>query len=264
MTPSAYAANESVHRGRHICLPFETVTEKESAVRSFIHEGLARGKRCLFVGSREDYEKLAVDLEAEGICARRAEARGALVFRTPEEQYLDRGAFDPETVLARLERAIEEALAAGFAGLCATGELMRVPSDDVWRLIVRYEAEINECFARLPFVALCRYPRTVVPPHRVQDVLRTHPVAVVRGEPCDNPFYERPQLALSDDPQSRVDWQLRQMRVQHRAQRRLQDKTASAVTAAVELATELETLRSTLTTTPTPTPPPRSGDPGRS
>jgi hypothetical protein len=71
-------------------------------------------------------------------------------------------------------------------------------------------------------------------------------VAIVRGETCDNPFYERPELALSDDSQSRVDWQLRQMRVQQRVQRRLEDKTTSAVTAAVELATELETLRSTL------------------
>jgi hypothetical protein len=69
---------------------------------------------------------------------------------------------------------------------------------------------------------------------------------VVRGETCDNPFYERPELALSDDSQARVDWQLRQMRVQSRAKRHLEDKTTSAVTAAVELATELEMLRSTI------------------
>ena len=68
----------------------------------------------------------------------------------------------------------------------------------------------------------------------------------MRGETCDNPFYERPALALSDDSQARLDWQLRQLRVQNRVQRRLEDKTTSAVTAAVELATELETLRSTI------------------
>ena len=77
-------------------------------------------------------------------------------------------------------------------------------------------------------------------------MLRTHPVAVVRGEACANPFYERPELALSDDSQARLDWQLRQLRVQNRTQRHLEEKTVSAVTAAVELATELEALRSTL------------------
>ena len=85
-----------------------------------------------------------------------------------------------------------------------------------------------------------------MPASRVQDVLRTHPIAVVRGETCDNPFYERPALALSDDSQARLDWQLRQLRVQNRVQRRLEAKTTSAVTAAVELATELETLRSSI------------------
>ena len=246
MSSSAHAASDSAHRGRHSCLPFESESEKETAVLSFIHEGLAHGKRCLFVGTRAEYEQLGLHLEEEGICSLRAESRGALIFSTQEEEYLTNGVFDPNVVLARIDRYVREALADGFTGLCATGELMNVPSDEVWRQIVWYEAQINENFARLPFTGLCRYPRTVVPANRVRDVLRTHPVAVVRGETCDNPFYERPALALSDDARARVDWQLRQLRVHNRAQRHLQAKTTSAVTAAVELATELETLRSSI------------------
>ena len=246
MSSPVHAANDSAHHGQHICLPFETESEKEAAVLSFIHEGLAHGKRCLFVGTRAEYEQLGLLLEEQGICSLRAEARGALIFSTPEDEYLTNGVFDPNAVLARIDRFINEALADGFTGLCATGQLMNVPSDAVWREIVWYEAQINENFARLPFTGLCRYPRMVVPANRVQDVLRTHPVAVVREETCDNPFYERPALALSDDSRARLDWQLRQLRVHNRAQRRLQDKTTSAVTAAVALATELETLRSTI------------------
>jgi len=246
MIPTEHAANDSAHRGRHICLPFESESEKEAAVLSFIHEGLAHGNRCLFVGTRAEYEQLGLLLEEEGICSLRAESRGALIFSTQEDEYLTNGVFDPNAVLTRIDRYIKEALADGFTGLCATGELMNVPSDALWREIVWYEAQINENFARLPFVGLCRYPRTVVPPNRVQDVLRTHPIAIVRGETCDNPFYERPELALSDDSQARLDWQLRQLRVQNRVQRHLEDKTTSAVTAAVELATELETLRASI------------------
>ncbi len=246
MISNAHGPAESAHRGRHICLPFETASEKEEAVLSFFVEGLSHGERCLFVGTRQEYEELGVALEDQGICSLRAESRGALMFRTAEEQYLENGVFSPETVLARIHGEIQRALADGFTGLCATGALLDTPTDDVWRQIVWYEAQVNDDFARLPFVGLCRYPRAIVPPHRVQDVLRTHPVAVVRGESCDTPFYERPDLALSDDSRSRVDWQLHQMRVRSRARRRQQDKTTSAVTAAVELATELETLRSTL------------------
>ena len=160
MSSPEHAANDSAHHGRHICLPFETDSEKEAAVLSFIHEGLAHGKRCLFVGTRAEYEQLGLHLEEEGICSLRAESRGALVFSTKEDEYLTNGVFDPSAVLTKIDRYLKEALADGFTGLCATGELMNVPSDEVWREIVWYEAQINENFARLPFTGLCRYPRS--------------------------------------------------------------------------------------------------------
>jgi hypothetical protein len=237
------SVNASAHRGQHICLPFETDDEKQAAVVSFLHEGLSHGSRCLFIGTPEEFEELGRQLEIEGICAVRAQARDALRFLTPEQAYLHDGVFDPNRVLARFAALLEEALADGFTGLSGTGELMHVPAPDEWRKIVWYEAQFNDHFARLPFSGLCRYPRSVVPPDRVRDVLRTHPVAIVRGEACENPFYERTALALSDDSQARLDWQLRQLRVGNRTQRHLEGKTVSAVTAAVELATELAELR---------------------
>ena len=236
----------SGHRGRHVCLPFETDDEKQAAVASFLHEGLSHGNRCLFVGTPSEFEDLGRRLEIEGLCTVRAQARGALLFLSPAEAYLHEGVFEPERVLTRISTLIEDALTDGFTGLCGTGELMDVPSEAEWRKIVWYEAQVNEHFARLPFSGLCRYPRSVVRPERVRDVLRTHPVAIVRGESCENPFYERSELALSDDSQARLDWQLHQLRVQNRAQRHLEGKTVSAVTAAVELANELEELRASL------------------
>jgi hypothetical protein len=242
----SWSVNASVHRGQHLCLPFETDDEKQAVVASFLHEGLSRGNRCQFIGTSAEFDDLCRRLEIEGICAVRAQARGALLFVTPEQAYLHEGIFDPSRVLARIADQIDRALGDGFTGLRGTGELMVLPSAEEWRKIVWYEAQLNEHFARHPFAGLCRYPRSVVPPDRVRDVLRTHPVAVVRGEACENPFYERPALALSDDSQARLDWQLRQLRVGNRTQRHLEGKAVSAVAAAVELANELEELRSTL------------------
>ena len=241
-----HAGYDDVHRGRHLCLPFETDTEKLDAVASFLIEGLTQGKRCLFVGTSDELAELGEPLESVGICVSRALSRRRLLFLTREETYLSDGVFDPNVVLARIERYVRDAVADGFTGLYATGELVYIPADEDWRRIVSYEAQINETFARLPLVALCRYPRAVVPADRVQDVLRTHPIAIVRGQTCSNPFYERTQLALSTDSQARLDWQLRQLRVQNRTQRRLEDQAYSAVTAAAELATQLEALRAKL------------------
>jgi len=243
---STHAGYDDIHRGHHLCLPFESDTEKLEAVASFLIEGLTHGKRCLFVGSADELAQLGEPVESAGICLTQARSRGRLLFMTREEAFLQNGTFDAAAVLSRLEAQVRGAMADGFTGLYATGELVHIPAEDVWRQIVAYEAQINESFARLPVTSLCRYPRAVVPACRVQDVLRTHPVAVVRGQKCKNPFYEQTQLALSDDCQARLDWQLRQLRLQNRLERHLEDQTTSAVNAAVELANELEALRAKL------------------
>ena len=243
---SPLAAGSDVLRGGHSCLPFETDAEKHEAVATFMHEGLSRGARCLFVGTAEDFAELRTGLEQLGICSRKAIARSALVFSTSEEIYLEGGMFDPSRALARYDDLIDRALAEGFSELRTTAELHMLPDDVEWRKIVHYEAQTNEHFARRPVSGLCRYPTSLVPPERVRDVLRTHPIAVLRGEACDNPFYERPELVLSDDSRTRLDWQFRQLRVQHRARQHLEGMRESAVAAAAELAAELHQLRSDL------------------
>lgn len=228
----------------HMCLPFETEAERQEAVLAFIHTGLSRGARCVFVGSAEEFGELGRDLEQSGICTKRAVARSALIHLTTDAAYYEKdGVFDPSKALGRWDLMIDEALAAGFTGIRTTAGLRHVPADPEWRKMLWYEAQVNDHFARRPIWNLCRYPRSLIPPERVQDVLRMHPIAVVRGEMCDNPFFERTEVALSDDCRARLDWQFRQLRVQQRTRRRLEDKTASAVTAATELAIELEELR---------------------
>jgi hypothetical protein len=231
------------HGGAHICLPFETEDEKAEAVAAYIHEGLSRGARCIFTGTAAEFEELTRALDERGVCSKRAVQRDALSFQSQEEAFLTGGEFDPPALLARTHKLIDQALANGFTGLRRTGEMSQPPSEDIWAKSVWYEARVNEHFARRPFWALCRYSRAAVSPERVNDLLRSHPVAIVRGEVCENPFYERPELALSDDHQARLNWRLRQVFEQNRTKRYLEGKTAAAVAAATELAVELSHLR---------------------
>lgn len=237
-------AGSDVRHSSHICLPFETVEEKHEGTVTFFHEGLSRGARCIFTGTPEDFDTLGQGLEGLGICTRRATARGALQYRPVEEIYFPDGRFDPPRSLDYTDGLIDEALVDGFTGLRLTAELTRIPVYDEWQKIVWYEAMVNEHFARRPIAGLCRYPRHLIPAERVRDLLRTHPIAIVRGEPCDNPFYERPEIVLSDDSRTRLDWQFRQLRVQQRTRQQLEGMRVSAVTAAAELAVELHNLRS--------------------
>lgn len=238
------------HGGGHICLPFETEDEKAEAVASFIHEGLSRGARCIFTGTASEFEELKLALETRGVSSRRAVQRDALLFQSQEGAYLNAGAFDPPALLEHTHGLIDQALANGFTGLRRTGELATPPDLETWDKIARCEARVNEDFARRPFWALCRYSRAAVSSERVNDLLRSHPVAIVRGEACENPFYERPELALSDDSQARLNWRLGRLSEQNRKRRYLEGKIAAAVAAATELAVELNALRASKTQGP--------------
>src|ERR1700753_3390539 len=101
MSRSATDPSDSARGGVYICVPFETADESLDASVAFIHGGLSRGFRCLFIGTSDEYRDLGVALEGQGICALRAAARGALVYMTAEQAYLEDGVFNPPHVLAR-------------------------------------------------------------------------------------------------------------------------------------------------------------------
>jgi hypothetical protein len=213
----------------HLCFPYESEDERRRTLVAFAREGLLRRERVLYIGAAADQRDLLTALEAGGVPIEREQARGALVLATQGETYLRSGGFDPEDALALLEGLTDRALADGFAGLRATGEASAPPSDELWPRVLRYEALLNERLGRRPFVGLCRFHAAELPPERVRDVLRTHPQALVRGEVCANPFYERAEVALSGDSRAHLDWQLHQLRTYHREHKRLEARSAAAI-----------------------------------
>jgi signal transduction histidine kinase len=220
----------------HLCFPYESEDERRRVLIAFVREGLARHERCVYIGLPDDQSAFVAALRDAGVPALRALERGELVLATQAETYLRSGAFDPDDALALMTELTDRALADGFAGLRATGEASGPLPDELWPRVMRYEALLNERLGRRPFVGLCRFPSASVPPERVRDVLRTHPFALVRGEVCANPFYERPEVVLSDDSRSRLDWQLHQLRAYNRALKRLEAR--SAVSDEAETARE--------------------------
>jgi signal transduction histidine kinase len=212
----------------HLCFPYESEDERRRVLIAFVREGLARHERCVYIGLPDDQSAFVAALGDAGVPALRALERGELVLATQAETYLRSGAFDPDDALALMTELTDRAQADGFAGLRATGEASGPVPDELWPLVMRYEALLNERLGRRPFVGLCRFQSTSVPPERVRDVLRAHPFALVRGEVCANPFYERPEVVLSDDSRARLDWQLHQLRSYNRALKRLEARSAAS------------------------------------
>ncbi len=112
-----------------------------------------------------------------------------------------------------LESEIDCALADGFVGLRASGDMSwALGSEPGTEQLIEYEAVLNEVAARQPFLGICRYDLRGFPPSTLRDVLRVHPQVVIASLVCPSATYEPPEMVLghvSDD--ERLRWAIGQL-----------------------------------------------------
>ncbi|HET9229599.1 MAG TPA: MEDS domain-containing protein, partial [Thermoanaerobaculia bacterium] len=214
-----------LRQGDHLCLIHDTPAEKLAALVPFLKSGLAKGERSLFLGRVPDAQAIERALETGGIPVGREFERGALVLLSDRESWLDQGRFDPNFFQDLLRRAEQQALDDGFSGLRATWDvswlLDGVPGSERW---IEFEAGLNAFLAGSRTSALCRYPRARSSAALLQDVLRTHPLALIGHQVCPNAFYEPPDMVVGHGtPDERVDWMLAQVRQTRMNEEKLED-----------------------------------------
>lgn len=136
-------------------------------------------------------------LRAGGIDVDREQARGALVLLTKNDGHLHGGSFDPDRMISMLHVAVQEALEAGFTGLCAAGDMIWVLDEAPGtERLAEYEARLNHFYSQNRALGLCLYNRRTMPSAMLDHGLATHPVVRVEGPILlTNPFYEEPEAA---------------------------------------------------------------------
>jgi signal transduction histidine kinase len=197
----------------HVCLIYDSFADQMAALVPFIQEGLARGECCAYIVDDRTAEEVAEVLVRHGVDLTGAQASGAFVFLTKRDAYLKRGVFEPAWMIDFLRQVETEALAKGFTALRVTGEMTWAlgPETGCERLI-EYEALLNRFFPGSHSLAICQYSRDRFPPEFIRDVLRTHPLAIVREEVHENLFYETPEMVLGQESAAtRVEWMLEQL-----------------------------------------------------
>jgi signal transduction histidine kinase len=206
-------------QGEHLCLIYEDdPAEQLPALLPYIGRGLENGERCVYVADDLPVEELTPALENHGIDVESEVARGSLRLWTRAE-WRQPGELSSERKAAQLRRIVDEALAAGFAGVRFAVEMTwtREPDIDVDRLR-HWEAALNTIFTpEIPARIVCQYSRRRFSSQAIQAALSTHPLAALGAEVCANPYYEAP-LILAGKPHSRpdgterVEWMLSQLR----------------------------------------------------
>ena len=188
----------SYHQGDHVYTLFASPQEQLQAAVEYIQGGLARGERCLYVCCEHELDEFRAALRQARIDVDLEEKRGALVLLTKRDGHLKGGSFDPDRMLEMLDQAVKEALQAGFAGLCAAGDmnwlLDNAPGSEK---LAEYEARLNLFYEKNHALGLCLYNLGSMPPEALDDCLATHPYVRVEGPILlSNPFYELPEKAM--------------------------------------------------------------------
>ena len=189
-------------QGDHVCTLYETPQQQLSAATEYIRGGIARNERCLYVCVEHDKPTFRRALQQAGIEVGPHEKRGSLVLVDKHEGHLEGGTFAPKKMITMLKRAVEDALAAGFNGLCAAGDMSWILDDAPGtEKLAEYEALLNHFFDSHRALGLCLYNRCTLPGHALDHSLATHRhVRVERGILLENPFYELPEIAAKRPP----------------------------------------------------------------
>jgi MEDS: MEthanogen/methylotroph, DcmR Sensory domain len=192
-------------QGDHVCALYGAPEEQLQAAVEYIRGGLGRGERCLYVCCEHSVKEFRAALKRAGIDADKEEARGALVLMPKWEGHLKGGTFDPDKMISMLHAAVQDALAAGFTGLCAAGDMSwlldEAPGSE---RLAEYEARLNHFYESHRALGLCLYNRSKLPPATIDHGIATHPYIRIEGPLLlENPFYEEPKLAAKRRPRPR-------------------------------------------------------------
>lgn len=199
-------------QGDHVCALFLDPAAQLRAAIEYIKEGLIRGERCLYVCGEKPVEEFRAALREAGVDVESEEKRSALILITKNEGHLNGGFFDPDKMITMLEAAVKDALDAGFAGLCAAGDMNWVldgaPGTEK---LAEYESRLNRFYATHKALGLCQYNRRTLPARFLDDCIATHKHVRIDGPILlENPFYEEPEKAIGrnaneEDIQERID-----------------------------------------------------------
>jgi PAS domain S-box-containing protein len=179
--------------GEHLCCFYQSEHEHQAIVTAFVCEGFRRGEKCIYIADVHTQNLILDCLWTAGIAVDAYLTSGQLCVMSANDTYLQGGRFQPCAMIDLLKRETEQALAEGYAGLRATGEMTWAQRGlpGCGRLI-EYEVQLNAFFPGSRCLALCQYDLRYYEPSLLFEALMTHPVLIINTAVHWNNFYVPP------------------------------------------------------------------------
>lgn len=174
----------------HVAGFFRSREEEYRVLRDFFAGGVASGEKSVHICDPALCGDHRGRLAALGVPVEDCERLGQLELFTWEDAYLKGGRFDPESMLALVDELVTTAVAQGFPRVRLLGHMEWVLDEKpgVDRLL-EYEAKVTDVLCALRQPAICVFDLNRFSDAAVDDILQTHPYAILDGRLQRNPDY---------------------------------------------------------------------------
>lgn len=167
--------------GAHFCQFYDSKQDLLDTVVPYFLAGLESDEMCLWVTSDPlEAEEAATVLREEVDDVERRVAQGQIVIMPAAAWYGDQArGVDPERCIKLWQPNLKEALAHGYAGVRASGNVSWLEARH-WAPFMSYESALGQRFAHQRVLTLCTYPLGMCDSPKMIDVLMRHQFALIK------------------------------------------------------------------------------------
>lgn len=177
--------------GAHICHIYESESERSSAIREFLGNGLRLGERTYYIGEMPE-QRLAEELLGyQDISFQKAKESGSFVSEPTQDFYMKDGIFDPNRISQQWRTLVRDSLSEGYPGIRIVGELLPEWAElGGCTTLLMYESRVNAEFpASAPVRVICQYDVRCYDARTIMGLLKAHPMILAAGRVYANPLY---------------------------------------------------------------------------
>jgi hypothetical protein len=165
----------------------------------FIKDGFECGDKAVHIVNPDQRCDHLRRLAAVGIDPTATQLSGQFELRTNTEAYLREGRFDQDRMLEVFEQLASGNANGGFP-------LSRIVCHMDWGAegrsyvddLVEFESRVNDVWCRHDDAVICVYDLAKFGGDTVVDIMRTHPMVIIRGILQENPFFVPPKEFLRE------------------------------------------------------------------
>ncbi len=197
-TVSLGFTNQQFPPGVHICQIISRDEERQESLLKFISSGLQSKERTTCISDKVTEQVVEEFLGNYGISYKDARDSGSLTLGGTWNVYCKDDRFDPERMLAGLTAYYVDSVAQGYPGVRYIGEMpCEAQHVSGGSRLMEYEARVSMLLRNYPVTAVCQYDARSFDGAIIMEVLKVHPLMIVRGSVVHNPFYIKPEEFLS-------------------------------------------------------------------